>query len=72
MCAMASTSLTPPFAACRKRTRRGIHEFYDALQNYGRKKDKELIRYYSTTGVRGDVDFLLWHITPAGPERFQP
>ena len=64
--------LDPAFRRLPKAEREaGIHEFYDALQNYGRKKDKELIRYYSTTGIRGDVDFMIWHITPSGPERFQ-
>lgn len=55
----------------------GIQEFLNAMD--GLYPRGELLRPYSLTGVRGDCDFLLWHVVPcnkdgddpSGIERFQ-
>lgn len=55
----------------------GVQEFLAIMEDlYPRG---ELLRPYSLTGVRGDVDFMLWHVvpcnkdgeSPSGIERFQ-
>lgn len=56
---------------------RGVQEFLDIMT--GLYPRTELLRPYSLTGVRGDCDFMLWHVvgvnkdgeSPSGLERFQ-
>ncbi|MEI7555625.1 chlorite dismutase family protein [Candidatus Chlorohelix sp.] len=56
---------------------KGVDEFLQAMD--GLYPRGELLRPYSLTGVRGDVDFMLWHVVPvnkdgessSGLERFQ-
>jgi chlorite dismutase len=56
---------------------KGVDEFLQAMD--GLYPRGELLRPYSLTGVRGDVDFMLWHVvpvnkdgeSPSGLERFQ-
>jgi chlorite dismutase len=55
----------------------GIKEFLGIME--GLYPRGELLRPYSITGVRGDCDFMLWHVvpcnkdceSPSGLERFQ-
>ena len=70
--------LDPAFRRLPKAEReQGIQEFLAIMEDlYPRG---ELLRPYSLTGVRGDVDFMLWHVvpvnkdgeSPSGVERFQ-
>jgi chlorite dismutase len=70
--------LDPAFRRLPKAEReKGIQEFLDSMD--GLYPRGELLRPYSLTGVRGDVDFMLWHVvpcnkdgeSPSGLERFQ-
>ncbi|HEX2916774.1 MAG TPA: chlorite dismutase family protein [Chloroflexia bacterium] len=70
--------LDPAFRRLPKAERdKGVQEFLAIMDDlYPRG---ELLRPYSLTGVRGDVDFMLWHVvpvnkdgeSPSGLERFQ-
>ncbi len=70
--------LDPAFRRLPKAEReQGVKEFLDIMDDlYPRG---ELLRPYSLTGVRGDTDFMLWHVvpcnkdgeSPSGLERFQ-
>lgn len=70
--------LDPAFRRLPKAEReQGVQEFLAAMD--GLYPRGELLRPYSLTGVRGDVDFMLWHVvpcnkdgdSPSGLERFQ-
>jgi chlorite dismutase len=70
--------LDPAFRRLPKAERdQGIKEFLDIMD--GLYPRGELLRPYSLTGVRGDCDFMLWHVvpcnkdgeSPSGLERFQ-
>ncbi len=70
--------LDPAFRRLPKAEReQGVQEFLQAME--GLYPRGELLRPYSLTGVRGDVDFMLWHVvpvnkdgeSPSGLERYQ-
>jgi len=70
--------LDPAFRRLPKAERdAGIKEFLDVMEDlYPRG---EMLRPYTLSGIRGDVDFCLWHVvpcnkdgeSPSGLERFQ-
>ncbi len=70
--------LDPAFRRLPKEQRdQGVREFLQAMD--GLYPRGELLRPYSLTGVRGDCDFMLWHVvpvnkdgeSPSGVERYQ-
>lgn len=70
--------LDPAFRRLPKAERdQGVKEFLDSMD--GLYKPGELLRPYTLTGLRGDVDFALWHVVfcnkdgeaASGMERFQ-
>lgn len=63
--------LDPAFRRLPKAERdRGIQEFLDIMT--GLYPRGELLKPYSLTGVRGDVDFMLWHVVPVNKEGDAP
>ena len=48
----------------------GIREFLDSMD--GLYPHGELLRPYSLTGVRGDCDFMLWHVVPVNKDGESP
>ncbi len=70
--------LDPAFRRLPKAEReQGVKEFLAVMD--GLYPRGELLRPYTLTGVRGDVDFMLWHVvpcnkdgdSPSGMERYQ-
>ncbi len=63
--------LDPAFRRLPKAEReQGIQEFLKIMDDlYPRG---ELLRPYSLTGVRGDVDFMLWHVVPVNKDGDSP